>query len=53
MKDPRSKTILHSAVQLLDSQVAKLRDENSRTMFVANVPWRLAIKEAWDAVQQE
>ena len=47
MKDPRSRTVLRSAFQLLEAQVSKLRDEKSRQMYVENVPWRLAIWQAW------
>jgi predicted ATPase/class 3 adenylate cyclase len=47
-KDPRSQVVLYSAVQLLETQVSKLQDENSRKMFVENVPWRLALRKAWD-----
>jgi len=45
--DPRSQTVLHSAVQLLESQVSKLRSEDSRRQYVENVPWRHAIQQAW------
>jgi predicted ATPase/class 3 adenylate cyclase len=46
-QDPRSNAVLRSAVQLLEVQVLKLRDEDSRQMYVENVPWRLAIQQAW------
>jgi class 3 adenylate cyclase/tetratricopeptide (TPR) repeat protein len=45
--DPRSQTVLHSAVQLLEAQVSKLRSEESRRIYVENVPWRNAILQAW------
>jgi class 3 adenylate cyclase/tetratricopeptide (TPR) repeat protein len=45
IRDPRSSILLTKAVELLDSQVSKLRDELSRQMFVKNVPWRLAIQQ--------
>ena len=45
--DPRSQTVLHLAVQLLEAQVSKLRSEDSRRMYVENVRWRKAIYEAW------
>lgn len=45
--DPRLDTVLNSAVQLLEAQVSKLPDEPSRRMYVENVPWRLAIQQAW------
>jgi predicted ATPase/class 3 adenylate cyclase len=47
IKDPRSEDVLHSAAQLLEMQVLKLRDDESRRMFIENVPWRLAIHQAW------
>jgi tetratricopeptide (TPR) repeat protein len=45
-KDPRSRIILQEAGELLETQVSKLRDEKSRRMFIENVPWRLAIRQA-------
>jgi tetratricopeptide (TPR) repeat protein len=45
-EDPRSSDMLGRAIELLDWQVSKLRDEESRQMFVKNVPWRLAIQRA-------
>jgi tetratricopeptide (TPR) repeat protein len=47
-QDPRSQAVLHSAVQLLETQVSKLKDQNARQMFVENVPWRLLIHQAWE-----
>jgi tetratricopeptide (TPR) repeat protein len=47
VQDPRSKTLLQSAAQLLETQVSKLRDEESRHVFIENVPWRRAIQQAW------
>ncbi|HSB00588.1 MAG TPA: tetratricopeptide repeat protein, partial [Anaerolineales bacterium] len=47
VQDPRSRTLLRSAAQLLETQVSKLREEGARQMFVENVPWRLAIQRAW------
>jgi hypothetical protein len=46
-QDPRASTLLHSAVQLLETQVSKLRDEESRRKYVENVPWRSGIRQAW------
>jgi tetratricopeptide (TPR) repeat protein len=45
--DPRSRTLLHLAARLLETQVSKLRDEGSRQMFIENIPWRHAIQQAW------
>ena len=47
IKDPRSGEILHKAYLLLEEQVSKLKDETSRRMYIDNVPWRKAIKDAW------
>ena len=46
-KDPRARGLLHSAVRLLEAQVSKLRDDESRQKFVENVSWRAAIRQAW------
>ena len=48
-KDPRAQEILQAANELLEAQVSKLGDEESRLMYVQNVPWRLAIQTAWEA----
>jgi tetratricopeptide (TPR) repeat protein len=53
IKDPRSKTVLQNAVQLLESQVSKLHDAHAREMFIQNVPCRRAIQEAWDEFQKD
>lgn len=45
--DPRSQTVLHTAVQLLEAQVSKLRSDDSRRKYVENVPWRQALQQAW------
>jgi tetratricopeptide (TPR) repeat protein len=47
LEDPRAKEVLRAAAELLDQQVSRLRDENSRQMFIENVPWRKAIRQAW------
>jgi len=46
MKDPRAAIVLQNAIQLLNTQVAKLSSEDSRRMYVENVPWRRAIHQA-------
>jgi len=46
-KDSRSSDLLVKAVGMLNSRVSKLRDEESRRVFVEKVPWRLAIQRAW------
>jgi predicted ATPase/class 3 adenylate cyclase len=45
-QDPRSDQLLQTAIQLLDSQVSKFKDEHARKMYVENVPWRLALYKA-------
>ncbi len=50
-KDPRFKAVLEMAGRLLDTQVAKFRDAEARRMYVENVPWRLAVQQAWNAAQ--
>ncbi len=44
-KDPRSRIILHYAVQLLETQVSKLNSEEARRKFVEDVPWRHKIRQ--------
>jgi len=53
IQDPRARTVLRSAAQLLETQVSKLRDDDARRMFVENVPWRLAVRQAWNALRNE
>jgi tetratricopeptide (TPR) repeat protein len=45
-QDPRSAQVLQDALQMLDAQLAKLNDERSREMYVENVPWRKALRNA-------
>lgn len=45
-EDPRSAQVLQMGIQLLRSQVSKFKDHHARTMYVENVPWRLALQEA-------
>ncbi|MGB8982714.1 MAG: tetratricopeptide repeat protein, partial [Anaerolineales bacterium] len=47
IRDPRSGNMLQSAVEMLEAQVSRLRDDESRQMFVENVPWRQAIWQTW------
>ena len=47
IEDPRSNQILDTAKQLLDEQVSKIKDEESRRMYIDNVPWRRAIEQSW------
>ena len=51
IEDPRSSDMLKSAVHLLEAQVSMFSDEESRRMYVQNVPWRLAIQQAWRTSQ--
>jgi len=52
LRDPRSTTILHDAVKLLETQVSRLQDAQARQMFIQNVPCRRAIQEAWINLQK-
>ncbi|MDO9302493.1 MAG: tetratricopeptide repeat protein, partial [Anaerolineales bacterium] len=44
-KDLRISVVLQNAIQLLNTQVSKLRSEEARRIYVENVPWRRAIKQ--------
>ena len=46
MKDPRSRAVLQKAVQLLETQVSKFKDDTERLRYVENVPWRRALQQA-------
>ncbi len=48
-QDARASTVLRTAAELIEVQLAKLRDERSRRVYVENVPWRLALWQAWQA----
>jgi hypothetical protein len=45
-KDPRAQQLLRKANQLLETQVSKFSDEETRKRFVECLPWRRAISEA-------
>ena len=45
-KDPRSRQILQSAMNLLEAQVSKFSDETERKRYIENIPWRRAIRDA-------
>lgn len=45
-QDPRSARILQDATQMLEAQLARLKDDRSRQMYIENVPWRLALRNA-------
>ena len=47
VEDQRSSEMLHRGAQLLKAHLSKLEDEDLRHMYVENVPWRLAIQQAW------
>jgi class 3 adenylate cyclase/predicted ATPase len=47
IEDPRSIQILDKAMQLLEAQVSKFNDEQSRRRYIDNVPWRRAIEQTW------
>ena len=45
-KDPRSKQILRTAINLLEAQVSRFRDDVARRRYIENIPWRRAIQDA-------
>ena len=45
--DLRANSVLLLAAQLLEAQISQLPDENSRRMYVDNVPWRFVLQQAW------
>jgi hypothetical protein len=45
-KDPRVSVVLQNAIQLLNTQVSKLRSEDARRIYVENVSWRREILQA-------
>lgn len=47
--DPRAQTVLRVARKMLDVQLSKFRDDEARRMYLENVPWRLAVQQAWEA----
>ncbi len=51
-QDPRRTQVLQTAIQLLEAQVSKFKDEQARKMYVENVPWRLALQQAAQASGQ-
>jgi ATP/maltotriose-dependent transcriptional regulator MalT len=51
-QDPRSRQVLGSAIQLLEAQLSRFKDEQARKMYVENVPWRLALYQAGKALDQ-
>lgn len=44
-KDPRFNGALEKARALLEAQAVKLPDENTRRLFIENVPWRKTLRE--------
>jgi class 3 adenylate cyclase/predicted ATPase len=53
IEDPRSTSVLETAMQLLEAQVSKIYDEQSRRMYIENVPWRREIEEIWLAKKEK
>jgi tetratricopeptide (TPR) repeat protein len=51
--DPRSAQILETAMQLLEAQVSKIKDEQSRRMYIENVPWRRELEQIWLAKKEK
>ncbi|HEU0294133.1 MAG TPA: AAA family ATPase [Anaerolineales bacterium] len=48
-KDPRAQQVLQAATQLLETQVSKFAEDNTRRAFIDNFPWRRALYEAAQA----
>jgi len=46
--DPRANKILRAAHELLQTQISRIQDENNRTLYVQNVPWRRELMEIWE-----
>lgn len=44
--DPRSQDVLSAARELLETQVSRFVDEESRNHYIENIPWRRAIRDA-------
>jgi tetratricopeptide (TPR) repeat protein len=47
VEDPRSNEILDKAMQLLEAQVSKFGDDQSRRRYIDNAPWRREIEQSW------
>ena len=45
-KDLRTQEVLQKANQLMNEQISKLRSDEAQRIFVENVPWRQALKDA-------
>jgi predicted ATPase/class 3 adenylate cyclase len=46
-RDSRSRSLLLTAVRLLEAQISRLQDDLARQQFINNVSWRAAIQDAW------
>jgi tetratricopeptide (TPR) repeat protein len=47
IKDERSVQILNKAMQLLETEISQISDEQSRRRYINNVPWRRTIEQLW------
>jgi len=45
-EDPRSRHVLQSAMDMLESQVSNFSDDDARKRYVENIPWRKALRDA-------
>ncbi len=45
-RDPRARQVLQTAIQMLETQVSKFKDEQARKLFIENFPWRRALYQA-------
>ena len=48
-RDPRSKQVLQTAMNMLELQVSNFSDEIARKRYVENIPWRRALRDAAQA----
>ena len=49
-QDPRAKHVLQTAINMLELQVSRFKDEIARKRYIENIPWRRAI---WDAANAD
>lgn len=46
-QDPRFQQVLQQAATILDEQVSNLVDNEARTRYIENIPWRRAIRDGY------
>jgi predicted ATPase len=52
-QDPRLIQVLQTANQLLETRSSRIQDEQARKMYIENVPWRHALKQAAKEINQQ